>query len=101
MNRFHASSLALALALASGSATAGDATAGQAKYAGCGGCHGMDGVSLTPDVNPSVKGLSADDVKAKLAGYKDGSIQHPTMNAMAAGLSDDDIGNLAAYIGTL
>lgn len=97
------SSIVLASALAaSAQAMAGDAAAGKAAYAakGCIGCHGAAGVSVVPTY-PSLKGKQAAYVQESLTGFKSGSRQNPTMNAMAAGLSDADIANLAAYIGTL
>lgn len=89
------------LAVASTSAFAGDAAAGKAKYAGCAGCHGANGVSANEAVNPSLAGLSADAVKTALNDYKSGARDNATMKAMAAGLSDADIDNIAAYVATL
>lgn len=89
------------LTIASASATAGDAAAGKAKFAACAGCHGANGISADEATNPSVAGLSADAVKTSLNEYKSGARDHVAMKAMAAGLSDADIENLAAYIATL
>lgn len=86
----------------SGHALAGDAAAGQSAFAakGCIGCHGAGGVSVVP-AYPSLKGQSEAFVKENLTNFRSGKRQNPTMNAMAAGLSDTDIQNLAAYIGSL
>ncbi len=89
------------LATAVTSAMAGDVAAGKAKFAACGGCHGANGVSANESVNPSLAGLSADAVKTALNEYKSGKRDNATMKAMAGGLSDADIDNLAAYIATL
>jgi len=89
------------LATASASVLAGDAAAGKAKFAACGGCHGANGVSANETVNPSVAGLSADVVKTALNDYKSGKRDNATMKAMTAALSDADIDNLAAHIATL
>ena len=89
------------LATASASVLAGDAAAGKAKYAACGGCHGANGVSANEDVNPSVAGMSADAVKTALNDYKSGKRNNAMMKAMTASLSDADIANLAAHIETL
>ncbi len=97
------SSIIFAAAMAaSAQAMAGDAAAGKAAYAakGCIGCHGASGVSVVPTY-PSLKGKDSAYVQESLSGFKSGKRQNPTMNAMAAGLSDADIANLAAYIGTL
>jgi cytochrome c553 len=91
-------SLALAL---SGSAYA-DAAAGQSAYAarGCIGCHGAGGKSVVPTY-PSLKGRDAAFVSKNLTDFRSGARKNPVMNAMAAGLSDADIKNLADYIGSL
>ena len=85
----------------SGSALA-DAEAGKSTYAakGCIGCHGANGKSVVATY-PSLTGKDAAFVKQNLTEFRSGARQNPTMNAMAAGLSDADIENLAAYIGTL
>lgn len=85
------------LALALGSASAGDAAAGKEKYGTCSGCHGPEGKSLAPTY-PSLAGKDADTIKAALTAYKTGAKDNATMKAMASGLSDADIDNLAAYI---
>ena len=86
----------------SGQAFAGDAAAGKTAYSakGCIGCHGAGGVSAIPTY-PSLKGRDAGFVMQNLTDFKSGKRQNPTMNAMAAGLSDADVENLAAYIGSL
>jgi len=91
-------SLTLAL---SGSVYA-DAAAGQSAYSakGCIGCHGAGGKSPVPTY-PSLKGKDAAFVRKNLTDFRSGARKDPTMNAMAAGLSDDDIDNLADYIGSL
>ena len=97
------SSIVLASALAvSGQALAGDAAAGKSAYAakGCIGCHGAGGKSVVPQY-PSLVGKDEAFVKQNLTDFRGGKRQNPTMNAMAAGLSDADIENLAAYIGSL
>ncbi len=96
------STLLVTFALAvSGSALADTAT-GQSTYAarGCIGCHGFDGKSILP-AYPSLVGRDAAFVKKNLSDFRSGTRQNPTMNAMAAGLSDSDIDNLADYIDSL
>ncbi len=97
------STIILASAVAfSGSALAGDAAAGQSAFAakGCIGCHGAGGVSVVP-AYPTLKGKDAAFVKENLTNFRSGARVSATMNAMAAGLNDADIENLAAYIGSL
>ncbi|SIO03265.1 Cytochrome c553 [Sulfurivirga caldicuralii] len=84
------------------SAFAGDAAAGKAVYGNaCVGCHGANGEG---GVGPKLAGQSAEDTAAKLHKYKAGEQVGPMtsmMAPMAAGLSDADIDNIAAYIATL
>ncbi len=82
-------------------AQAGDATAGQASYATCVGCHGAAGEG---GVGPQLAGQAAADIIAKLNKYKAGEQVGPMtsmMAPMAAGLSDADIANIAAYTSSL
>lgn len=90
------------LGLIYGSAALADADAGKSTYAsrGCIGCHGAGGVSVVATY-PSLKGKGADFIRQTLTDYRSGARQNQVMNAMAAGLSDEDIGNLADYIGSL
>jgi cytochrome c553 len=79
-----------------------DAAAGKSVFAarGCIGCHGAGGVSVVPTY-PSLKGKDATFVSKNLTDFRSGARKNPVMNAMAAGLSDDDIRNLADYIDSL
>ena len=79
-----------------------DAAAGQSAYAarGCIGCHGAGGVSVVATY-PSLKGKGGDFVRKNLTDFRSGARKNPIMNAMAAGLSDSDIKNIADYIGSL
>jgi cytochrome c553 len=90
------------LAMICAPAVQADAAAGQSAYAakGCIGCHGAGGVSAVA-TNPTLKGRSADFVSKNLTDFRSGARQNPIMNAMAAGLSDADIRNIADYIDSL
>jgi len=79
-----------------------DVATGKSTYAarGCIGCHGAGGVS-TVTTNPSLKGRDADFVRKNLTDFRSGARPSPVMNAMAAGLKDADIENLADYIDSL
>ena len=96
------SSIVLTSALAFSGQAFSDAAAGQAAFAakGCIGCHGAGGVSVVP-AYPSLKGKDSAFVKTNLTDFRSGARVSATMNAMAAGLSDADIDNLAAYVGSL
>ncbi len=94
--------MASALILSANALAAGDPAKGKATFAakGCIGCHGAGGVSTAP-AYPTLKGRSAAFVKENLTNFRSGKRKNATMNAMAASLTDEDIENLAAYIGSL
>ena len=82
------------------SVAAGDAAAGKAKSATCGACHGANGIS-TNDIWPNLAGQKEGYLVAQMKAFRDGERKNPMMAPMAAGLSDDDIANLAAYYSSL
>ncbi|MDJ0740288.1 MAG: c-type cytochrome [Gammaproteobacteria bacterium] len=75
---------------------AGDAAAGKAKSVTCAACHGPDGNSVAPNF-PKIAGQHADYIAKQLADYKSGARQNPTMNGMAAPLSEQDMADLGAF----
>ncbi len=88
---------AVALAASANVAFAGgDAAAGKAKAASCGGCHGANGVSAVPTY-PNLAGQKDAYLIKQMKAFKDNTRKDPTMNAMAAALSDADMANIAAY----
>ena len=99
---------ALALALAAAPAlraadAAGDPAAGQRKHSMCIGCHGIPGYKTAfPDVYsvPKLGGQPASYIVKALQAYKSGDRPHPSMRAIAAGLSDQDMADRAAYYGS-
>ena len=84
-----------------GSALAdGDAAAGKQKTAMCQGCHGIPGYRTAfPAVYnvPKLGGQHPGYIAKALQAYKSGERSHPTMRAIAAGLSDKDMADLGAY----
>jgi len=74
----------------------GDATAGQAKAAVCGACHGVDGNSIAPQF-PKLAGQSAQYIVRQLTNFKSGKRQNPIMLGMATPLSTQDMRDVAAY----
>ena len=75
---------------------AADIEAGKAKTAVCAGCHGVDGNSSS-GVWPTLAGQHASYLAKQLREFKAGARVDPTMQGMAALLSDEDITNVAAY----
>jgi cytochrome c553 len=78
------------------SAHAGDAEAGRAKSTTCAACHGTDGNSPNP-LWPNIAGQHESYIIASLQAYKDGVRNDPLMTGMAAGLSEQDMMDLAAF----
>ncbi|MDF2446919.1 MAG: cytochrome c4 [Moraxellaceae bacterium] len=91
---------ALSLGLASLAQAApmpkGDAAAGQGKAAACGACHGADGNSMAPTF-PRLAGQNARYTFKQLQDFKAGRRMNPTMQGMAAPLSEQDMADLAAF----
>jgi cytochrome c553 len=82
------------------SAEAGDPAAGSAKNSMCIGCHGIGGYkTVFPEVYsvPKIGGQHAAYIVKALQEYKAGNRAHPSMRAIAAGLSDKDMADLGAY----
>jgi cytochrome c553 len=78
----------------------GDPKEAHKKIAMCEGCHGIPGYRTAyPEVYPVPKlgGQSAVYLANALSAYKAGQRKHPSMRGIAAGLSDKDIADLAAY----
>jgi cytochrome c553 len=85
--------------LISFAANAADAEAGKAKSAVCAACHGADGNSSNP-MWPSLAGQHASYIYKQLSDFKASRRVNASMSGMVAGLSDDDMKNLAAYYET-
>ena len=100
-----AASVALALGLAAlpaaaQNASAGNAAAGYQKTQMCAGCHGIEGWRTAfPEVYkvPKIGGQHQAYLVKALQAYKSGERNHPSMRAIAASLSDQDMADLAAY----
>ncbi len=76
---------------------AGDVAAGKEKSGVCAACHGADGNSTNPQW-PKLAGQHAGYVAKQLADYKAGAQRrNEVMAPMAAGLSDQDMLDLAAF----
>ncbi len=78
----------------------GDPVAGRAKYNGCVGCHGIPGYNnVYPTYHvPKLGGQHAEAIVAALQAYRTGARQHPTMNAQASSLTEQDIQDIAAFL---
>ncbi|WP_217426010.1 c-type cytochrome [Polynucleobacter arcticus] len=78
----------------------GSAQAGQGKVWLCIGCHAIpDYRADYPLVYkvPMIGGQNAAYIAGSLAAYKKGERKHPTMRAIAASLSDQDMADIGEY----
>ncbi|GHF89563.1 c-type cytochrome [Thalassotalea marina] len=75
---------------------AGDVELGKAKSATCVACHNADGNS-TVAMYPSIAGQGEAYLLKQLKEFKSGARDNAIMAGMVAGLSEDDMQNLAAY----
>jgi cytochrome c553 len=91
---------ALPFAVAAQGAPAGNPVAGSQKTQMCAGCHGIEGWRTAyPEVYkvPKLGGQHQAYIVKALQAYKSGERTHPSMRAIAASLSDQDVADLAAY----
>jgi len=80
----------------------GDPSAARKKIAMCEGCHGIPGYRTAYPVVyhvPMLGGQQPGYLLKALQAYKSGERNHPSMRGIAAGLSDQDMADLAAYYG--
>ncbi len=80
-------------------AKAGDATAGEAKAAACGACHGGDGNSSDPQY-PKLAGQHETYIARQLELFANGGRDNAIMLGFSAGLSAQDRRDIGAYYAT-
>lgn len=76
------------------------ATTAEAPVSMCIGCHAIPGYQASfPQVYrvPKIGGQSQQYIEAALKAYRQGDRNHPTMKAVAKGLTDEQIASVAAY----
>lgn len=78
---------------------AGDADAGKLRAGLCAGCHAIPGYrNAYPTYSvPKLGGQHAAYIVSALKAYQTRQRSHPTMQAIAASLSDKDMADLGAY----
>ena len=77
-----------------------DLAKGEASFnAVCAACHGAGGNSAIP-TNPTLAQQHPDYIVKQLQEFKSGKRANPIMMGMAASLSDDDMKNIGAWLGT-
>ena len=95
-----AATLAFAGSVAQADEVKGNAAAGNAKVWLCVGCHSIpDYRADYPLVYkvPMLGGQNAAYIATALSEYKKGERKHPTMRAIAASLSDQDMADIGEY----
>lgn len=96
----HKGGAAPAAAAASAAPAKADPNAGGTKFAAvCASCHGADGNSGTP-AYPKLAQQHPEYLVKQLQEFKAGKRKNPIMQPMAAGLSDEDMKNIAAWAST-
>lgn len=94
---------ALAAIISVTALAAGDAEAGKAKAATCNACHGANGIA-TNSMYPNIAGQNEAYLVSAMKTYREkqraGGLA-AVMYPMSAGLSDQDIADLAAWFASL
>jgi len=99
--RESAAALAAALSLALPPALGGDPAAGRTKAVQCQACHGLDdGLAKIPQA-PHLAGQNEAYLVKALRDYRSGARKDPMMSVVAAGLSEREMEDLAAYFSSL
>ena len=92
---------ALLMAVSFGSPVmAADVAAGNEKSVVCQGCHGADGISLSPEV-PNLAGQKEEYLAKAIGDYRSGVRKNPIMGSMVGEVSDADAADIAAYFSSL
>lgn len=89
-------SLLLGLGVINAATAEGNIAAGQAKSAMCAACHGATGINPSPTY-PDLAGQHAAYIVKQLQSFKQGTRLDPVMAPMAAGLSTQDMEDVAAF----
>ncbi len=84
-------------------AAEGDAVNGETLGYTCLGCHGVDGYrNAYPSYRvPKLGGQKAGYIEIALRGYRAGTRKHPTMEAQATSLTDQEIADVSAYLASI
>jgi len=76
-----------------------DLAKGEASFAMCAACHGPEGNSVIP-VNPKLAQQHPEYLIKQLQEFKSGKRANPIMAGMAAALGDQDMKNIAYFVGS-
>jgi len=78
----------------------GDVAIGKEKAIMCTGCHGEQGISVSPQI-PNLAGQKKEYLINTIKDFRAGVRKNPIMNSMVKTLTDSDVENLAAYFSSL
>ena len=67
----------------------------------CVACHGPAGITPTGGIFPNLAGLRSEYLAKQIADFRSGTRVQPLMNTIARALTEEEIGQVAAYYGTL
>ncbi len=81
-------------------ALAGDIAKGKTKAVMCAGCHGENGISISPTI-PNLAAQKEAYLVSTLKEFKSGARKNGIMSPIATTISDDDINDLSAYFSSL
>ena len=76
--------------------SAADIGAGKRKAMQCAVCHGPNGIAVNPEA-PNLAGEAPIYIERQLKAFRSGERKNEQMSIMAKDLSDQDIGDLAAW----
>lgn len=76
--------------------SAADIGAGKRKAMQCAVCHGQNGLAVNPEA-PNLAGEAAVYIERQLKAFRSGERKNEQMSIMVKDLSDQDIGDLAAW----
>lgn len=79
---------------------AGDAAAGKDKSMLCAGCHGANGISISPNI-PNLAGQKEAYLAKAINDFKSGARKDGMMSSVASGIADADVADIAAYFASL
>ena len=79
---------------------AADVGAGKQKSMQCAVCHGANGIAVNPDA-PNLAGEAPGYIEKQLKAFRSGERKHEQMSIIASSLSDQDIGDLAAWFAAI
>jgi len=92
--------LLISIILSSFAMAAGSVESGKEKALACVACHGETGISAVPTF-PNLAGQYEDYLYHALNSYKTGARNNAIMAGISAGLSKQDMKDLAAYFASL